>query len=1087
MKAGRVAILGGGVAGLTAAHELVRRGFDVDLYERRAAIGGKARSQFSGGLPGEHGFRFYPAFYRHLIATMAEIPAAPPNTGRSVADLLVPAPEAAIAEPTIGVRCMLRRRPQSVFELWQTVRFVFAEMEVPPSDLAYYTYRVLRYFCASDERREHEFEALSWWEFLDGERYSPRYQACLRAATRTMVAMDPDRASAFTVGNISMQLLKDQGGDGSSVDRTLSGPTTPTWLDPWKTDLTARGVRFHLGATLDRLEVDGGRIARAWVNEQPVEADHYVLAVPLEVAASLMSDDLTRLDPALARFAQARACIRDLTNWMVGAQFFLARDAPIASGHVCYAGSPWALTSISQAQFWSPEGPNVFRQRYGAGRVEGVLSVDVADWFADGKLHHRPASRCSREQIYEELVAELLTCLTRDGQPLLRREDIVGWHLDEELEIGPAGTINHSPLLVHPPGSRALRPSAVTAVPNLFLASDYVRTLTDMASMEAANEAGRRAVRGLLEACGCSEAPPALFPMEEPDIFRFARRMDARLFGQGARLAVDDEAARLWDAPDVLEAASGTEGFQLEDVAELERRMRRLEPPAAALVSEAPAKRLAAAFSVYGVAEAQEIVDLMASDVHDRTAWPEAEPILAELRRWARFDWMVRLGELAWQRSPTPGVLVLYAQALVDSGRATDALAVLGARDETPGIDRVELWGMRGRAYKQLYIDARPNPAERRLADLESALRWYTRSDPPPSWHGINTVALLLHAARRAPHDERGALEERARTLARAVLDRLEPRPGHHWDIATALEACLALQDVAGCSRFLDAYLTDRATDVFAVQSTLRQLEQVWELRVEEPPGASLLPRLRDYLIREGGCAVDVAAREAGSTGLDDRYMSLPSYQAGFRAARAVALIVRRGGSPIGTAFVVGPRHVLTNAHVVPGQCSEDEVTVVLTALIPQGRREQRSVRRRFDHPDRTVDASLLELDGQEFDPDVPLAVEFMSDAALERAWRAYVIGHPGARQDIQLSLQDSRLVAYDAKQLQYLTPTEWGSSGSPVFDAHWRVIGLHCGRTRRVLPRAAARGLREVSRAVRTNALQPLLDVALAGWQPVS
>ena len=39
-----VYILGGGVAGLTAAHELAERGFDVVLFERHDICGGKARS-----------------------------------------------------------------------------------------------------------------------------------------------------------------------------------------------------------------------------------------------------------------------------------------------------------------------------------------------------------------------------------------------------------------------------------------------------------------------------------------------------------------------------------------------------------------------------------------------------------------------------------------------------------------------------------------------------------------------------------------------------------------------------------------------------------------------------------------------------------------------------------------------------------------------------------------------------------------------------------------------------------------------------------------------------------------------------------
>ena len=78
----KVAVLGGGVAGLTAAHELAERGFEVVVLESRSIPGGKARSLPVPGsgvdgrvdLPAEHGFRFFPGFYRHLPDTMSRIP-----------------------------------------------------------------------------------------------------------------------------------------------------------------------------------------------------------------------------------------------------------------------------------------------------------------------------------------------------------------------------------------------------------------------------------------------------------------------------------------------------------------------------------------------------------------------------------------------------------------------------------------------------------------------------------------------------------------------------------------------------------------------------------------------------------------------------------------------------------------------------------------------------------------------------------------------------------------------------------------------------------------------------------------------------
>src|SRR5258708_36535653 len=73
----KVAILGGGVGGLSAAHELIERGFAVSVFERNSVFGGKARSVYvpnsgTGGrtdLPGEHGFRFFPAICMHLPET----------------------------------------------------------------------------------------------------------------------------------------------------------------------------------------------------------------------------------------------------------------------------------------------------------------------------------------------------------------------------------------------------------------------------------------------------------------------------------------------------------------------------------------------------------------------------------------------------------------------------------------------------------------------------------------------------------------------------------------------------------------------------------------------------------------------------------------------------------------------------------------------------------------------------------------------------------------------------------------------------------------------------------------------------------
>jgi uncharacterized protein with NAD-binding domain and iron-sulfur cluster len=88
-------------------------------------------------------------------------------------------------------------------------------------------------------------------------------------------------------------------------------------------------------------------------------------------------------------------------------------------------------------------------------------------------------------------------------------------------------------LLINTAGSWRYRPEAVTRIPNLFLAADYVRTHTDIATMEAANEAARRAVNGILAASGAPAPPCRIWALEEPAVFKPLQLLDRRRLERG--------------------------------------------------------------------------------------------------------------------------------------------------------------------------------------------------------------------------------------------------------------------------------------------------------------------------------------------------------------------------------------------------------------------------------------------------------------------------------------------------------------------------------------------------------------------------
>ncbi|HYK48033.1 MAG TPA: FAD-dependent oxidoreductase [Parafilimonas sp.] len=603
MSKKKVIIIGGGVAGMSAAHELIERGFDVQVFEKKIQLpGGKARSvnvpdpdagDHYNPLPGEHGFRFFPGFYKHVTNTMSRIPF--PGNKNGVLDNLVAAPHVMLARSGAEPIVMLDSFPKTWDDFKVLLNSLHAHTGLTAEDEQFFATRVWQLMTSCRARRENDYERMGWWQYTDGEHRDKAYQDLLaRGLTRTLVAARAATASTKTGGDIFLQLLFNMGNPKIPTDRILNGPTNQQWLFPWHKFLVDKGVDYRFLSNVKKIDCENGMITGVWVEKIKAEpdifsealpekpekytADYYICAVPVEVAAPLFLSDILKpgetihsfvndviktadlSDPAVSIIdvltdAIQKASIMkadptltgivELSNdvsWMTGVQFYLNEAVTLNKGHIIFSDSPWAITAIAQQQFWT----GFPMSKYADGKTKSVLSCDVSDWDEPGVLYNKPAKECKAEEIKNEVWEQMKRSLVVNGKSLLNDEMIHTWFIDRDIEFttpqlykGDYLSKNTEPLLVNKVDTWRLRPESYCAIPNLFLAADYVRTHTDLATMEGANEAARRAVNNIIEASGSDAELCEIWDLHEPWEFAYYRYHDQRRYRKGLKWQQD--------------------------------------------------------------------------------------------------------------------------------------------------------------------------------------------------------------------------------------------------------------------------------------------------------------------------------------------------------------------------------------------------------------------------------------------------------------------------------------------------------------------------------------------------------------------
>jgi squalene-associated FAD-dependent desaturase len=482
----RVAIVGGGLAGLAAAVALAGRGFQIELFEAKRRLGGRAGSYLdreSGELIDhcQHvamgcctSFLDFcrrtgtlELFERHKAMHFFG-PDGQPSDFRPSAWLpaplhLVPALLSihylSWADKRSVARAMLRLARWAGTERLTVAQWL-AQQRQSPAAIERFWQVVL--VSALGESLDRESLAAARKVFVDGFLAHP--DAC-----------------HLLVPQVSLSELYDG--------------RVAAWL-------RGRQVQIHLETTVAEILGESNRVtALRFANGSERSFDYVIVALPWRQAGQVVSESLRLQIPSLAAALEfASAPITGVHLWF---------DRPLTD-------LPHAVLVGSRVAQWVFARPASDRRKLPAGPVNSMTSTPPNNGSATNNDTGRltpPARQVTSGAKESEFYYQVVISASHDvaGRD---REAIIGDVLADLRAVFPAAQrarlvrskiiTEHDAVFSCRPGLDALRPPQTTAVPNLLLAGDWTSTGWP-STMEGAVRSGYLAAEGLLRHLGQAE------------------------------------------------------------------------------------------------------------------------------------------------------------------------------------------------------------------------------------------------------------------------------------------------------------------------------------------------------------------------------------------------------------------------------------------------------------------------------------------------------------------------------------------------------------------------------------------------------
>ncbi len=517
----KVIIFGAGIAGLTVAHELLDKGFDVSIYEKIDSVGGFARSKRrTDGMPTEHSLRIYGIHYRNLFNILKRIPIKNLNKNNK--------------KYTVYNNL---DKPRQIINLHDKItnENIFLDLKPTFRDGLIITYYIMK--CLLSNLRNKEYSKISMKSVFHKKISQKGYDKY--ATIVKFLNMKPELFSLFdSTKYIQETILTYHSHTRNNKEYNnwfskklnnvyfMNQPTSEAWFNIWIKYLQKKGLKLYLNSSLENIQINKkGKIEKCLITGRfapnslhrrgkapPVtskwigtSSDIFVNCInPFQFQKILTHSKLLEI-PAIQKTELIK--FPYLTNRSVHNQigFTLIFNKELKSPSNDYIYGHILSDSEFGVGFYIQN--NVFKNDpYIKGGIS-VISGITTNPSGIGKLYGKTYTQLNKKQFLEEVKyqifrsQEFISYIKKYYNIHINDLHVIDsniWH-EWSYDSLQGGLISNNPKWMTNMENLQYRPSQKSGISNLYIAGAHTKTSVHFWNMESAVESGKHAANYIIE------------------------------------------------------------------------------------------------------------------------------------------------------------------------------------------------------------------------------------------------------------------------------------------------------------------------------------------------------------------------------------------------------------------------------------------------------------------------------------------------------------------------------------------------------------------------------------------------------------